>query len=142
MRRSLFLTLSVCLFIYGTGLAASSDSLPPAHPCDIVSILSRHTIPRVEFREATLWEALTSIHTKYITFDRDPPWPTHFAFEYRLPETILQRRVSFHAKDITMIQAIKRTLADVSFAMTFEPGKVTFSSPSPEANAPTSALRQ
>ncbi len=104
--------------------------------------MSRLTIPRLNIQEpTTLKETLAFIYSKYRNIDIDPPWPTVFVFDYRLPEATLQRHVSFQARDVTMIQAIKLALADSPVAITFEPGKVIFSPPSSTADAPTSTIK-
>jgi hypothetical protein len=142
MNRTLLFTFFVCVYTCGTAFAVSPDLLPPTHPCDIITIASRLTIPRLDFREpTTLKEALTFIHTKYLDIDTDPPRETVFGFEYRLPEATLQRRVSFEARNVTMIQALKLALTGIPVALTFEPGKVIFGPPTSRTDAPTSTRK-
>ncbi|MEP6669687.1 MAG: hypothetical protein ABJF10_11075 [Chthoniobacter sp.] len=139
MNRTFLSTICLCTFICGTAYPASPPTPAPTEVCDIVTVISRFQIPRIDFQKpTTLKEALNFIYRKYEDVDGDPR-PTNFVFDVRLSEATLQRRVSFQAKDVTMIQALNLALTNVPVALTFEPGKVIFTPlpPSVDASSPT-----
>ncbi len=104
----------------------------PKPPCEIIRILTRLVIPRVDYKSVTVQEALTFIHHKYETTDDiHENSNTDFVFEYHLPPAVLEKRISLEAHDITMLEAIQRTLGDAPVSLTFEPGKLIFATPAP-----------
>jgi hypothetical protein len=124
-----FVLLSICLH----SVAATAESMDPF---DIAKVLSRFTIPRVALRNVTIGEALKFYAMKYHDVDGDPR-PADFDFEIRLPNDVLQHRVSVKAEDITLLEVLQRTLKGVPVSITLEPGKVVLSSPPlfPDAKA-------
>ncbi len=116
-----------------TAAVAAPVSKPPSDPCGIIRSASLYTYTRLDFREGTtLKEALAFLYRRYVDIeDIEEGRSSTFVFEYRLPEEILKRGVSFQATNITMIQAIKRVFDGVPIALTFESGKLIFHSPTP-----------
>lgn len=113
----------LCIGIHRVEAAAE-----PMDPFHIAGVLSRFTIPRVELRNVTIGEALKFYAMKYHSVLGEPP-ETDFDFEIRLPHDVLQRHVSLEATDITLLEALERTLKDIPVAITLESGKVILSSP-------------
>lgn len=143
MNQGLLLTFFVCTFTCAATFAVTPDPLPPTDPCDIISIVSRVTIPRIKIDDSILREALDFINGRHRKVETNPSLATNYVFDFRLPDATLQRRISFEARDVTVIQAIKLALAaaDTPVTLTFEPGKLIIHPLPAPADAPASTRR-
>lgn len=109
----------------------------PSSPCDIIRTITNFTIPQIEISKPfPLKDTLEFIYSKYSDLDVDPPRKHLFVIEFRLPEEVLQSKISFEAREIKMIDAIELTFGDIPYVLSFEPGKMIFSQPRASAVLP------
>ncbi|MGB8352916.1 MAG: hypothetical protein WCD79_03435 [Chthoniobacteraceae bacterium] len=84
-------------------------------------------VPRLHCEKpTTLEEALNFIDQRHRDADMEFGPKTDFTFDYKLAKSTLHRFVTIDAKDITMLEAIKRLLGDAPVTLGFEPGKLVF----------------
>lgn len=129
MNRTTNLVVRVCLTLWLSGAKTFAADATPMDPFDIIRVVSLCTFPRIEIKEpTTLAETLHFILSRYSDVQSSAEAPNRpLAFDIRLPAKTLDRQVSFSARDITMINALKLALRDLPVALTFEPGKLIIS---------------
>jgi len=122
--KRIVITFSIVCILSAFTTKGSATELPPAQPCDIVYMVAHFIIPRIHYEKSTsLEEGLEFNKYKFADIDERE---TTFTFEYRLSKETLHRLVTLDAKNITMLEAIKRLLGDSPVVLSFEPGKLVF----------------